>query len=274
MLQVKAVILTGSTEGSYNLNQDVFLFLQDGIAQILDFKRGQFYALDSMGTLMVSLVIEQGFEETATYMTQTYDVTEERFRSDLTRLLQNLVQKKLLIATEKSSDRSLQLLHYWITRTSKLLSAILLWLLKAVSSILCKLLNPKPTPNRPTVELLLSLSWLSFRLLGWSRTLSLWQQWHHPVETVEPSVREDIIYTVDRLVREAAANKLFLPMVCKERALVGYHLLRAFYRLPATLVVGIDRYPFQIHAWVECDRLILTDDPAHCQLFTPVVTYS
>ena len=63
-------------------------------------------------------------------------------------------------------------------------------------------------------------------------------------------------------------------MVCKERVLVGYHILRIFYGLPATLVVGIDRYPFQIHAWVECDDKIVTDDPEHCEPFIPVVRYS
>ena len=85
---------------------------------------------------------------------------------------------------------------------------------------------------------------------------------------------QEVIEEVDRVVREAAAWKLFLPMVCKERALVGYHILRAFYGLPATLVVGIDRYPFQIHAWVECDDKIVTDDPEHCEPFIPVVRYS
>jgi hypothetical protein len=71
-----------------------------------------------------------------------------------------------------------------------------------------------------------------------------------------------------------AAAKLFLPMVCKERALVGYHLLRTFYSLPATLVIGIDRYPFQVHAWVECDGKVITDAPEHCESFIPAVRYS
>jgi hypothetical protein len=75
------------------------------------------------------------------------------------------------------------------------------------------------------------------------------------------------------LVREAAASQLFLPVVCKERALVGYQILRVFYRLPADLIVGIDRHPFQLHAWVECEGRIITDDRAHCETFIPVVSY-
>ncbi|MGK7948381.1 MAG: lasso peptide biosynthesis B2 protein [Xenococcaceae cyanobacterium] len=306
--------LLNSNKKTYSLNQDVFLFIQDGIAQILDFYRGQFYGLDTIGTLMVSLVLEKGSEEAVKYITQTYDATEEQVISDLTKLLQNLEQKQLIIAQGKQSNPFVQWFHHQKKKAGKLLDAILLWFLKRLSSIIHRLLDKEETPSRPTVELLLTLSWISFRLLGWSRTISLWQHWHHQVEgsnisdsgltqlnkfrppsppnlggeSAQKSPRiggfrgqvsnawdcGEVIEEVDRLVREAAAWKLFLPMVCKERALVGYHILRTFYSLPATLVVGCDRYPFQIHAWVECDDKIVTDDPEHCETFIPVVSYS
>ena len=63
-------------------------------------------------------------------------------------------------------------------------------------------------------------------------------------------------------------------MNCKERALVGYQILRAVYGLPATLIIGIDEYPFRSHAWVEANDLVITDDFAHCETFTPVARYS
>ena len=75
------------------------------------------------------------------------------------------------------------------------------------------------------------------------------------------------------IVRRSAANSLLFPIFCKERALVSYHLLRVFYGLPATLILGVNQYPFQIHAWVECDGEIVSDDLAHCELFTPVIRY-
>lgn len=269
----KLTVLTSGNGKTYCLERDVFLVIQNDIAQLLDFNRGQFYGLDTIATRMVSLVLESGMEEAIAYIAQTYDVTEDRVRADVAGLLQNLESKQLLVATGKNSDRSLHL-QYWMTRTG-ILTAACLWLLKVVSLILRKLLNNGQDPSSYMVELLLTLSWISFRLLGWSRTISLWQHWHRCVDaSVETPVLGDVIQTVDRVVREAAASKLFLPMVCKERALVGYHLLRAFYGLPASLVVGIDRHPFQIHAWVECDGLVITDDPAHCKLFTPVVRYS
>ncbi|MGH2415601.1 MAG: lasso peptide biosynthesis B2 protein [Microcystaceae cyanobacterium] len=264
-------ILTGGGGSTYCLNQDVFLFVQDGIAQILDFHRGQFYGLDAVGTLMLSRVLESGIEETIAYMTQTYEVTENQVHSDLNQLLQNLAQKKLLVVTGKQRDR---IFPSFYQRIKIILNNLFLELLKIISFIIRKLLNPEPSPNHRTVDLLLSLSWLCFRLMGWSRTIALWQHWHQPVKTVDTLRQEEINQTVDSLVREAAAGKLFLPMVCKERALVGYHLLRTFYSLPATLIVGCDRHPFQVHAWVECDNAVITDDAAHCELFIPVVRYS
>ncbi len=252
----------------------MFIFLQDDIAQLLDFQHGQFYGLDSIGTLMVSLVLEKGIEETVKYITQTYDTNEEQVRSDLAQLLQNLEQKKLLIAKVKKSNPFLQWFQNQNQKAAKLLNLIFLHFLKRLGSIIHRLLEKEQTPSSRTVELLLTLSWISFRLLGWSRTISLWQHWHQQLEESDISDHQEVIEEVDRTIREAAAWKLFLPMVCKERALVGYHILRTFYGLPATLVVGIDRYPFQIHAWVECDDKIVTDDPEHCEPFIPVVRYS
>jgi hypothetical protein len=270
----KLTILTDGNGSIYNLNQDVFLLVRDGIAQILDFNRGQFYGLDKIATSMVSLVIEKGLEKTVDELTQIYDATAEQLRSDLTQLLENLEQKQLLVATNKQSDRGCHWFYSWREKARQILDRACLWLLKTIGSILRHLLNPEPTPNRLTVELLLILSWFSFRLLRWSRTISLWQHWHRTIATIDPSQADRAIATVDRTVREAAAAKLFLPMVCKERALVGYHLLRTFYGLPATLVIGIDRYPFQVHAWVECDGKVITDAPEHCESFLPAVKYS
>ncbi|MBD2521407.1 lasso peptide biosynthesis B2 protein [Nostoc sp. FACHB-133] len=267
-------MLNKGNENSYSLNQDVFLFVQDGIAQILDFERGQFYGLDKVATLMVLLVLEKGVEETVNELTKIYEVTEENIRSDLNKLLQDLEQKNLFVTEIKTHNYIFNLIHSCSRETSKIFNKTLLLLLKTVSAIFHNLFNPEPTPNRLTVELLLSLSWLSFRLLGWSRTISLWQHWHRAISPTDTTVTTDVIQTVDQIVRETAASKLFLPMVCKERSLVGYHLLRTFYGLPATLVIGIDRYPFQIHAWVECNGLVVTDELAHCQPFTPVVRYS
>jgi hypothetical protein len=274
--QTSPTLLTNRNVTTHRLNRDVFLVIQNDIAQILDFRRGQFYGLDRLATAMVSLVLEAGIEAAVTSLTQTYDVTEEQLRADLSKLLRKLEEKQLICRTEIAQENSDRRFQNWRKKARQGFNFACLWILKRISASIYPLLNwrsPK-SPNQFTVELLLRLSWLSFRLLGWSRTLSLWQQWHQAVTAVATPRQQEIVEKVDRSVRQAAAHQLFLPMVCKERALVGYHLLRAFYGLPATLVVGIDRYPFQIHAWVEWQGHILTDDPAHCQQFTPVASYA
>jgi hypothetical protein len=257
----------------YHLNPDVYLYRVSGIAQILDFNRGQFYALDALATLMLSTVLEKGFEAAVILISQTYDITEPEVRSDLTELLQNLANKQLLTTPEKSNASPLKELQPFLQLSAQLLGQLSRWLLKATSSLCRKLFNPQSNPNPLTVRFLLTLAWLSFRLLGWSRTLSLWQHWHLGVKSNPSEMARDAIALIDSLVKESAASHLFLPMVCKERALVGYHLLRTFYGLPAILKTGINSHPFQVHAWVECQGQTLTDEASHCELFIPITQY-
>lgn len=253
---------------TYQLSPEVHLLDQDGFTQLLDFRQGQFYALDSTASEMLSLVLEKGFEITVKEMTQTYDVMEESVRQDLNQFLRDLEQKNLIFSHDKPSN------HSNFREHQQLIGKYLLKFSKSCFYLMRKAFNPQPFPNRLTVDFLLILSGLSFRLLGWDQTLHLWQQWHTIGNTINPAKTPEILQTVDQLVRKAAASQLFLPLVCKERALVGYHLLKTFYGLPTTLVIGIDPYPLQIHAWVECEGVIITDDAAHCQLFSPLLHYA
>lgn len=267
---------SGDRQIFHRLNEDIFLIVQEDIARLLDFARGQFYGLDSIGTLMLCLYLECGETETVTQIAQKYNINPDIVRTDLTGMLQNLEGNHLLISTEKNTAARVDLL----AKIKQFLGNTSFLFLKAASWLLQSMFNRPQRKNsqlntalsRFTVQLLLTLSWLSFRLLGWGRTISLWRRWDKPTDTPKESVKE-LIEAVDRLVREAAAWNVFLPMVCKERALVGYHILRAFYGLPTTFIVGIDCNPFQMHAWVECDGLVVTDDPAHCKLFNPIIRY-
>ncbi|MEA5535560.1 lasso peptide biosynthesis B2 protein [Crocosphaera sp. XPORK-15E] len=248
---------------SYQLNQDVLLYNQEGIVQLLDFNQGQFYALDRIATVMVSSLLDQGIEATITNLSQIYETTEEEIRSDLTELSEVLVNKKLLITRDSLTTKP-QYLQQFINN-------FFLYILKLIIALFRPLINPQSDPNSLTINLLLTLSWLSFRCLGWSRTITLWQEWHQ--HHINHTVDKQIIETLDQKIKKAAASNPLLPIMCKERALVGYHLLRTFYHVPATLKIGINNDPFEVHAWVEYEGMILTDDPTHCQQFTPVTNY-
>ncbi len=275
-------LVAGKNKDTYCLNRDVVMVIENGIAQLLDFKRGQFYGLNPMGTLMLSLILEEDFPEAVTYIASTYQISVKDVEKDANSLLEELKRKKLLVTRAKQLHLFWQWVVPLVKRVEQFCSAFYIWALQAIDSghknplqkLLSKANRSLIIPSLDSVDLLLSFSWLSFRLIGWNHTLSWWQRSHHSVNKLEKPHTKEIIKTVDRIIGEAAAKKLLFPIACKERALVGYHLLRNFYGLPASLVVGIDRHPFQLHAWVECEGVVVTDDPAHCQPFTPVVRYS
>jgi hypothetical protein len=233
----------------YSLNQDVFLYSGDNGGQVLDFQHGQFYQLDSLGYEMLSLILEQGIKSTIAQLSEEYDVTPDRLQTDIHQLIQTLERQKLITRRQASVRPSLPFLT-------------------AIAYVLKPLFQSAPNPV--TVNLLLVLSWLSFRSLGWGKTLTLWQTFH-PQNPIPKKVLD--WQQLDTLIRTTAASNILFPMVCKERALVGYQLLKAYYQLPAQLMVGIQLYPFQLHAWVECEGQILTDDPEHCQQFQVLTSY-
>lgn len=272
--------VASKNEDTYCLNRDVVMVIENGIAQLLDFNRGHFYGLNPMGTLMLSLILEENLPQAVAEIASTYQISVKEVEKDANSLLEKLERQKLLVNRTKRSHLFGEWIVPLVKRVEQFYSALYIWVLQAISS---RHKNSLPqsssqtniiTSNLPTVDLLLSFGWLSFRLIGWNRTISCWQRSPYPVDKLEQPNAKDIIATVDRIIGEAAAKKLLFPIACKERALVGYYLLRNFYGLPATLVVGIDRHPFQLHAWVECEGEVVTDDPAHCQPFTPVVRYS
>ena len=248
---------------TYQLNQDVLLYNREGFVQLLDFNQGQFYALDAIATIMLSSVLDKGLEATITNLSQTYDTTEEEIRSDLRELLDNLIQKKLLNQDNIDPAKSQHLSQYFNKKVSKNAHKII--------ALIRPLINPQSDPNFLTIHLLLILSWLSFRFLGWGKTIKLWQRWHQ--NNVKNTVDLEVIKKLDYKLQEASDTNPLLSIMCKERALVGYHLLCSFYHVSATLIIGVTNDPFEVHAWVEYQGIILTDDPVHCQQFTPVIKY-
>jgi len=251
----------------YRLFPRVMLQAEEESAYLLDFNQGQFYGLDSIGYEMLSLILKADLETTLIHCAQIYDVPLARLQADLEQLLTELISQQLLIPLDANHPPKSSLPNYLTT-----------WGLKFCQAIAKggrKLFNPGADPNSLTINCLLLLSWLSFRYLNWGTNLELWQKWHpQAMQTnLDPEQTQEILTKVDRLIRANAAGSFFFPMVCKERALVGYHLLRVFYRLPVQLVIGTALYPLQVHAWVEYQGQIITDDPEHCAYFDPIMTY-
>jgi hypothetical protein len=255
-----ATIVAGGSHQD-RLNREVFLVLQEDGGRLVDLERGRFYALDAIGAQLLSLLLAQGRDAAAACVAEDYGEPVAHVGEDVDRLVRTLRRRALLVGPE---DR----LGYW--------RRWLQWPGATVNEarpMPGRLGAFPPVPGRRTTSRWLRAAWLQLRLRGWGATVRRWRRWHRTAEVADPADRQRVVREVDRVVRDAAAGHLVLPMACKERALVGHQILRAVFGLPAELVIGIERHPFAAHAWVECDGMIVTDDRDRCELFTPVARY-
>lgn len=229
-------IATRREAGTHRLGTGVGLIEQDGAARLLDLERGRFFALDAVGSQLLLGTFAMGPASTARRVSEEYGVPVEQVGRDLQKLLRDLQQKRLVVTGP--GLRRLQIPGWFV------------------------------------VAMLLTLAWLCVRLFGWNGTIRLWRRFNGAQEPDRPTAdAARTIAAVDQVVRRLAAAHP-LNTQCKERALVGWHILRGRYRLPAELVVGVILYPFQAHAWVECGAWHLSDDRSHCDQYIPVARYS
>lgn len=92
--------------------------------------------------------------------------------------------------------------------------------------------------------------------------------WGRSLEAARPSARA-------RLTKEAVAFRQMLPFVpfqgeCLFRAfMLKAYLARA--DLGASLVIGVQTWPFEAHAWMQTGALVLDDTVEHVRGFTPIL---
>jgi hypothetical protein len=257
------------------LAPDVHKVEQEGGARLFDFGRARFYAVDATGACILSRLLALPFSQAIGAVAADYGVAEERVRDDALSLTANLAKRRLLIDRDASGcDRVARKGHVLraVKRVSRgALRFVIARLLHAASRRLS--IDTAPRAARRRMRRLLRLAWASFRLLGWQGSIRLWRQLPAPA-TSNPGEEAEVIAAIDVLVRQAATGVFSTPVACKERALVGWWVLRGCCGLPAELVVGFQPYPFGLHAWVECDGAVVTDDAARCESYEPIVRYA
>ena len=127
-----------------------------------------------------------------------------------------------------------------------------------------------------TIEALLAfvLLDLGFRVFGFSRVYRLVQSWSRGSATVAaPAAQRRTVRRALEAVRAATRYYYRRRLDCLPRALTLYLLLRRR-GVPATLHIGVKRYPFGAHAWVECLGEVLddtTDDWRH-EPYVPIIS--
>jgi hypothetical protein len=236
----------------YRLAPAVYLARQQDITRVLDLDRGRFYGLDTIASQLLRLTLEQGPDAAASEVAAAYGTEPSRVRGDLRELLAGLQRRGLLQQGGGAAAPAARWLPRWLAGP-------------------CRVGGPEDVTARLAGRLL-RRAWWSLRLDDWAGTLRRWRRPAAEV-TCPPGWPGDLATAVDGAIREAVADTLLFPAACKERAVVGHHLLRAVFGLPAVLVVGVQHYPFSLHAWVDLEGRTVADDADFCAGFEPVARF-
>lgn len=100
-----------------------------------------------------------------------------------------------------------------------------------------------------------------FRLFGFARVYRLVEWWsRRTAARAAPPNPSSVVDRTRRALRTATRYYWRRGLDCLPRSLTLYLLLRRR-GVPATLRIGVKRYPFGAHAWVECLGEVLDDTP-------------
>ena len=99
-----------------------------------------------------------------------------------------------------------------------------------------------------------------FRVMGFSRAFRLVEWWgrRRASAAASPADQRTTVRRTLGAVRRATRYYYRPRLDCLPRALAIFVLLRS-QGVPATLHIGVKRYPFGAHAWVECQGGVLDD---------------
>ena len=116
-----------------------------------------------------------------------------------------------------------------------------------------------------------------FRVLGFASVFRRVERWGRRSaatgRVASPEVQRHTVRRVLKAVRTAARYYHRRRLDCLPRALATYVLLRRR-GVPATLRIGVKRYPFGAHAWVECLGEVLDDaaDDWRHEPYVPIIS--
>ena len=238
----------------------VFAIEESTNLRLFDFNRGRFYSLDSCGANLLGWILEFGFDEAIQRGSSHYGVSSELVHNDAIELLDELLARRIV----KRQSQAFVPCKTDVPKNKSLATSNLL------NTVFQRPRQSAKVPSQFTMILSLILAWWSLRLLGWRRSLTLFEKTfvYSNLSPISELARE-----FEQRFSRAAASFCFLQINCKERALAGYGLLRHFLGIDGEIVVGIHRYPFEAHAWVESCDTFYTDEREHCETFEVIARF-
>jgi transglutaminase superfamily protein/coenzyme PQQ synthesis protein D (PqqD) len=217
-------------------------------AVILDLRSGRYLVFNAVGSAVVEGVrTGRGMEAVASDLAARCGVPLERVAGDALRFLDRLgaaglLDRSPLAAGARAEGERVPLVPASAARRSG-------------------------SPPAPPVPATVSLAWMvpaylclaltvaAVKLLGFGRVHRLLRRLSPGTRRPDPVRARRLVMTVDR------AASLYVKRVwCLERSLATLVLMRLL-RWPAWLVLGVQRMPFEAHAWVELDGQVANDDP-------------
>lgn len=216
---------------------DVRYRVVDGLGVLLDLRAGEYSVLDHVATAMWRVLVGVEPEHRVAALQETLDVPPSRLQEDLTAFSFDCVQRGFLQAEPPV----------------------------AVASDL-----QPPPPQRRALTLrawwsLLSVT-RSLKTHGFGPTYV--QCLHMTKPAANGSDLEDRLERAERAFERA--ENLFLirtaPKDCLPRSLALYRFLLSV-GISANHFIGVTRYPFAAHAWVEHQGSVLFDEPDNVRVY-------
>jgi len=247
-----ATLLHPYPEHGWTLAPDVWpVEAPDGSGRLLNLNRG-FHAVNASGWAMLEAIRRGREADFIDEQTALHLVPPERIAADLDRIRRALICRGLLVRSRREPTvqtgsrglrcRGMTRLVHWVFRRGH---------------------SPEAC-----VGPLLVLAWISFRWLGWDRTLAAFRAAAESVGSRSP--RRPAEQIGDAVW--AAAARMPLGVNCKERAVTAWALLRA-QGDPARIVIGASLYPLGSHTWCSLDGTIIADHVDRCEQFTELTAF-
>lgn len=208
----------------------------DGLVVILDLGSGSYRILNEVASATWQACVENtGDEGTLDRLADRFDAEPSRLRSDFDSFRRDCIEKGLLVSAQR--DRTI------------------------ARSPLARVMFPTWHAWMCLVRTAVSLRWHGFGRT-YLHCAGLASCGHsEDVDRVLPQALEKF------LLAENLAPLKRAPKDCLPRSLALFRFLRDM-RLPVEHCIGVERYPFQAHAWVECRGEVLLDVDRRAQFAT------
>jgi hypothetical protein len=204
----------------------------DGLAVVLDLRQGEYVILNKVATAMWRALLTTESEDRLRTLEQRLEVPAQQLVADLDAFSQSCIERGFL--TDQPAQSIERAASYGTPRHPLAVRAW--WSLLATTRALAS--------------------------EGFSATYARYSQFAKPAADAE--VAPALLQQAERAF--AQAENFFIiheaPRDCLPRSLALYRFMLSA-GIPVDHCIGVMRFPFQSHAWVECQGRVLNDSAAN-----------